>query len=94
MRQRAGMVLCLSLRQASLAQAGALSVSRLISLGVPPAQGGAAVPPLADVDTLCVELEDAEEADLLSRLPSCLAFARQAAADGAVLLVACHAGAW
>jgi hypothetical protein len=76
------------LPQASLAQLGALGVMRVISLGAPPT-----APALAQDACLCVHLVDDESADLLSQLPACVAFAQQAARDGAPLLVACHAGA-
>ena len=76
-------------KQESLAALAALGVTRVISLGVPPA-----ATPLVPPACLRVQLADEEEADLLSQLPACVAFAADAARDGATLLVACHAGAW
>lgn len=75
--------------KASLAQLAALGVTRVISLGAPPAL----VPSLPQDACLAVPLIDDDDADLLSRLPSCLAFAERATTDGAALLIACHAGA-
>jgi dual specificity phosphatase 12 len=61
---------------------------RVICLGSPPAPTR-----LAADACLPVELADEEEADLLTHLPACVAFAAAAQHDGATLLVACHAGA-
>jgi hypothetical protein len=74
--------------QAALAQLVGLGVTRVISLGAPPAPVR-----LAPHDTLSVHLVDDEEADLLGQLPACVAFAARAASEGAALLIACHAGA-
>ena len=63
-------------------------MTRVISLGAPPAATSLAPPAC-----LRVQLADEEEADLLSQLPACVAFAADAARDGATLMVACHAGA-
>ena len=71
-----------------MSQLDALNVKRVISLGAPPA----AVPGVPADSCLAVPLVDDEEADLLSTLPACVAFAERASADAAVLLVACHAG--
>lgn len=67
-------------------------MTRLVSLGSPPAGGSAASPPLPPSACLCVELCDTEDADLLAQLPACVAFAAAAAAANASLLVACVAG--
>lgn len=76
--------------QESLAQLGSLGVSRLITLGVPPA---CPHPPLDATACVRIHLEDNEEADLLSHLPECCTFARRAVSEGCNVLVACHAGA-
>jgi hypothetical protein len=77
----------------SLAQVGALAVARLLSLGAPPPGHSATQPPLGEDACLLVHLADSEDADLLSALPSCCAFARAAEREGHSLLVACQAGA-
>lgn len=77
----------------SLAQVGALAVARLLSLGAPPAGHCASQPPLGEDACLLVHLEDSDDADLLSALPACCAFASRAESEGHTLLVACQAGA-
>jgi len=80
-------------KQESITQLGSLGVSRLLSLGMPPASGADAQPALEPDECLCIHLADEEDADLLSHLPLCCDFARHAASEGRSLLVACHAGA-
>ena len=75
--------------KASLAQLTELGITRVISLGAPPAEA----PSVPAGSCHAVQLVDDEDADLLSHLPACVAFAERAHADGASLLVACHAGA-
>ena len=62
---------------------------RVISLGAPPAEAPSVPAGLCHA----VQLVDDDDADLLSHLPACVAFAERAHADGASLLIACHAGA-
>lgn len=77
---------------ASLAQVGELGVQRMLSLGLPPAPGSAASPPLPEDACLSCSLADDESADLLSLLPRCLAFYKTCATESLTLLIACHAG--
>lgn len=79
--------------QASLAQVGSLGVRRLVSLGWPAAAGGGACSPALPPSSVhCVALADSDDADLLTALPGCVAFAEAARLAGAPLLVACEAG--
>jgi protein-tyrosine phosphatase len=72
---------------AALAQLSDLGVTRLVSVGWPPAP--ASLPAEA---CLLLELCDEESADLLSVLPLALSFWKAAVAERRSVLVACHAG--